>query len=51
VKNIKPYERSRLQYGEAIKKVYTPIGMDINARTPPEIGIGIVAELIKVMRK
>jgi xanthine dehydrogenase accessory factor len=29
-------------------KVYTPIGLDIGARTPVEIGVAVAAELIKV---
>jgi len=33
---------------ETIKKVYSPIGLDINAETPEEIAVSILAELIKV---
>jgi xanthine dehydrogenase accessory factor len=33
---------------EVLKKVHTPIGLDINAKTLAEIAIGIVAEIIKV---
>lgn len=33
---------------ETIDKVYSPIGMSINAETPEEIAISIVGELIKV---
>jgi xanthine dehydrogenase accessory factor len=35
---------------EVLKKVHTPIGLDINAKTLAEIAIGIVAEIIKVKR-
>ena len=35
---------------EAIEKVYTPIGLEINARTPAEIAVSILAEMIKVRR-
>lgn len=31
-----------------LKRVYNPIGMDINAETPEEIAVSIVAELIQV---
>lgn len=31
-----------------IDRVYSPIGMEINAQTPEEIGVSIVGELIKV---
>ncbi len=33
---------------EKLRKVYTPIGENISAETPEEIGISIVAEMIKV---
>jgi xanthine dehydrogenase accessory factor len=33
---------------ELLRKVYAPIGIDINSETPQEIGISIVAQLIKV---
>ncbi|MEA1940048.1 MAG: XdhC/CoxI family protein [Candidatus Caldatribacteriota bacterium] len=36
---------------EKIKKVYTPIGVDIGAQTPEEIAISIMAEIIRVKRK
>jgi xanthine dehydrogenase accessory factor len=29
-------------------KVYAPIGLDLNARTPAEIGVAVAAELLKV---
>jgi xanthine dehydrogenase accessory factor len=31
-------------------RVYAPIGLDIGAETPAEIGVGIIAEIIKVYR-
>ena len=30
-----------------LEKVYSPIGLDINAETPEEIAVSIVGELIK----
>lgn len=36
---------------EKIKKVYTPIGIDIGAQTPEEIAVSIIAEIIRVKRK
>ncbi len=31
-----------------ISKIHAPIGIDINSKTPPEIAVSIIAELIKV---
>ena len=36
---------------EALKKVHTPVGLDINAVTVPEIAVSIAAELIAVRRE
>ncbi len=36
---------------EKLNSVFSPLGLDIEAKTPAEIGISIVAELIKVRRK
>ncbi|MFC2018433.1 XdhC family protein [Chloroflexota bacterium] len=33
-----------------LKRVYAPIGLDINAETPEEIAVSIMAEVIKVRR-
>lgn len=33
---------------EALNRVHAPIGLDINSETPEEIGVSIIAELIKV---
>lgn len=33
-----------------LTKVHAPIGLDLNARTPPEIAVAIAAELLKVRR-
>ncbi|RQW80833.1 MAG: xanthine dehydrogenase, partial [Geobacter sp.] len=33
---------------ELLKKVHTPIGIEIEAETPEEIAISIAAEIIKV---
>lgn len=35
---------------EKIKKIYTPIGIDIGAQTPEEIAVSIIAEIIRVSR-
>ena len=42
----KGYER-----GELIERVHAPIGLDIGADTPGEIGVAIVAELIRHRRR
>jgi xanthine dehydrogenase accessory factor len=46
---------SRLhQYGfsrEQLQRVYAPIGLEIGAITPEEIGISIVAQLVRIRRK
>jgi xanthine dehydrogenase accessory factor len=34
----------------ALDRVVTPIGLDIGADTPAEIGVSVVAELVKVRR-
>jgi xanthine dehydrogenase accessory factor len=36
---------------ETLDRVHAPIGIDINSETPEEIGVSIVAELIKVRRE
>ncbi len=36
---------------DLIKSVHTPIGLDIQAETPEEIAVSIVAELIQVRNK
>jgi len=35
---------------EKLQRVYAPIGLDIEAHTPAEIGVAILAEVIKVYR-
>lgn len=35
---------------ESFKRVFAPIGLDIHAATPEEIGVSIVAELIAIQR-
>jgi xanthine dehydrogenase accessory factor len=36
---------------EELDKVHAPIGIDINAQTPEEIAVSIIAEIIQVRRK
>ena len=33
---------------DEVEKIYSPIGLDINAETPAEIAVSIIAEIIKV---
>ena len=35
---------------EKIKKIYTPIGINIGAQTPEEIAVSIIAEIIQIKR-
>jgi xanthine dehydrogenase accessory factor len=35
---------------EVIERVYAPIGLDLNAETPEEIALAILAEIVKVRR-
>ena len=36
---------------EVLDAVYTPIGLDIGAQTPAEIGVAIIAEIIEVKNR
>lgn len=36
---------------EVIRRVYTPIGLDIGAETPEEIGVAVMAEIIQVKNR
>lgn len=36
---------------EIVNSVYTPIGLDIGARTPEEIAVAVIAEIIQVKNK
>jgi xanthine dehydrogenase accessory factor len=36
---------------EMLKKVYAPIGLDINADAPAEIAVSVMAEILAVLRK
>lgn len=50
-KKIKTLYQNLIQRGmkkETLDRVHAPIGIDINSETPEEIGVSIVAELIKV---
>jgi xanthine dehydrogenase accessory factor len=52
-KKAKEVKERLLQKGvspEQLKRVYSPIGLDIGAETPEEIAISILAEVIKVRR-
>jgi xanthine dehydrogenase accessory factor len=35
---------------KVLKAMHAPIGIDINAETPEEIGVSIVAEMIRTKR-
>jgi len=48
VKMFKEHLRSQGIAESRLNRIYMPIGLDINARTPEEIAISVVAELIKV---
>ncbi len=36
---------------EVIERVYTPVGLDIGAKTPEEIAVAIAAQIIQVKNK
>jgi xanthine dehydrogenase accessory factor len=51
-KVLRIFERLRMRYPEAnLDAVHAPIGLDIGAVTPEEIGVAILAELVAVRRK
>ncbi|MBP8625253.1 MAG: XdhC family protein [Syntrophorhabdaceae bacterium] len=51
VKIIMEYLREKGFNEDIIKRVHAPIGLEINAETPQEIAVSIVAELIKERAK
>ena len=48
-----PFEEAldKIQDQEVLDAVYTPIGLDIGAQTPAEIGVAIIAEIIEVKNR
>lgn len=51
VKLVKEYLAEQGVSPELLDKVYTPIGLKINAQTPEEIAVAIMAEIIQVKNK
>jgi xanthine dehydrogenase accessory factor len=50
-KKIRALYKNLMEMGvpkEALNRVHAPIGLDIHSETPEEIGVSIIAELIKV---
>ena len=50
LEKIKKNDKIRL-IGVRLDAVYTPIGLDIGAQTPAEIGVAIIAEIIEVKNR
>jgi Xanthine and CO dehydrogenases maturation factor, XdhC/CoxF family len=53
-RRVKTVKDSVLEEGiekEVVEKIYSPIGLDIGAETPEEIGVAIMAEIIQVKNK
>jgi xanthine dehydrogenase accessory factor len=51
VKIILDHMREKGFSGEVLERIHSPIGISINAETPEEIAISIVAELVSVRNK
>ncbi|MCX7857864.1 MAG: XdhC family protein [Deltaproteobacteria bacterium] len=51
VKTVYNYLESKGIGKDSLKRVHAPIGLRIGAKTPEEIGLSIVAELVKERRK
>lgn len=47
-KSAKILSEMKLENNEILKKVYTPIGLDIGGETPKEVAISIFSEIMKV---
>jgi xanthine dehydrogenase accessory factor len=51
--NAKRAERLRAEgiTDEQLTRIHAPIGLDIGARTPPELAVAVAAELVSVLRR
>jgi len=46
---LKKYQRMLTELGEDVNNIYAPVGLEIGAETPAEIGLSILAEIQSVL--